>query len=305
MAREKAKIVKKKRPYDKERFKTDLFCYALLLVPIWHYVTFWVVVNINSFFLPFQDDITGAFTLKYFDVIFQAFQAGGELLLAFKNTMIFFVSGLFTSYVLSLSFAYFLYKKILFHRFFTVAFMIPSMISSVVLISVFKSIIGIDGPLAVVYNALTHKELPPLLYQESTAIWTIVVYCIWCGFGMNLILFSGAMAKIPPEINEAAELDGIGYFGELTKIVIPLIAPTIMIMLLFSAMGFLSADGPILLFTEGMYGTKTIGYWFYENIIVSPNYGLSSAFGLLMSLASAPLVIICQILRHKVPVIDY
>ena len=133
----------------------------------------------------------------------------------------------------------------------------------------------------------------------------MVVYSIWTGFGMNLILFSGAMVKIPPEINEAASLDGVGYFGELFKIVIPLIAPTIMIMLLFSAMGFLGSDGPILLFTEGMYGTQTIGFWFYKNVIVNPNYGLSSAFGLLMSLVSAPIVIICQILRSKVPVIEF
>ena len=299
------KAAKRRRRYNMQRFKTDLFCYALLLVPIWHYVTFWLIVNIDSFVLPFKDDVTGVFTLKYFETILQAFNAGGELLMAFKNTMIFFVTSLFIGYVLALSFAYFLYKKILFHRFFTVAFMIPSMISSVVLISVFKSIIGIGGPLAVVYEKMTAESLPPLLYQESTAIWTIVAFSIWTGFGMSLILFSGAMAKIPPEINEAAELDGVGYFGELTKIVLPLIAPTIMIMLLFSAMGFLSADGPILLFTQGMYGTKTIGYWFYENIIVNPNYGLSSAFGLLMSLASAPLVIVCQILRRKVPVIDY
>lgn len=288
-----------------EKIKMNVFCYALLIVPIIHWAILWLGVNAQSLVLPFQDEDTGKFTLKYFDIIIESFKAGGTLTIALKNTLVYFMASLVTGYLLSLFCSYFLYKKIKGYRFFTVILMIPSIVSSVVLITIYKNFINAaNGPLKLFFDAFNWK-LPSLLYQEETATTTIVFYTMFMGLGGNLILFSGAMAKIPPEIVEAAQLEGIGFFRELFTIELPLIMQTVLVLLLFSVMNVLGASGPILVFTQGKYNTQTITYWFYENVIVAHNYNLASAFGLCLSLISVPLVIVCQWLRNKLEVVQY
>jgi methylenetetrahydrofolate dehydrogenase (NADP+)/methenyltetrahydrofolate cyclohydrolase len=69
----------------------------------------------------------------------------------------------------------------------------------VVLITIYKNFINsANGPLKLFFDMFNWK-LPSLLYQEETATATIVFYTMFMGLGGNLILFSGAMAKIPPE----------------------------------------------------------------------------------------------------------
>lgn len=283
------------------KVKEYAFFYGLLLIPILHWLTFWVYVNLNSFLLPFQDTITREFTWANFEFVFELFKTGGELVIAFKNTLIYYISGLIQSFVIALLFSYFLFKKILGYRIYAVVFMLPSIISSVIMISIYKNLLGANGPIAMLYEKLTGETMPFLLYSEKTATWTIVAYGVWIGFGMNLILYSGALAKIPPEVIESTQLDGVGFFREFISIELPMIWPTISITLLLGVNGIFMASGPILMFTEGMYETMTIDYWFYEKVIMENNYGVASAFGLLLTLAGAPLTIFVQWIRHKLP----
>ena len=283
------------------KVKEYAFFYSLLLIPISHWLTFWVYVNLNSFLLPFQDTITREFTWANFEFVFELFKTGGELEIAFKNTLIYYISGLIQSIVIALLFSYFLFKKILGYRIYAVVFMLPSIISGVIMISIYKNLLGANGPIPMLYEKLTGETMPFLLYSEKTATWTIVAYGVWIGFGMNLILYSGALAKIPPEVIESAQLDGVGFFREFISIEFPMIWPTISITLLLGVNGIFMASGPILMFTEGMYETMTIDYWFYEKVIMENNYGVASAFGLLLTLAGAPLTIFVQWIRHKLP----
>ena len=200
------------------KVKEYAFFYSLLLIPILHWLTFWVYVNLNSFLLPFQDTITREFTLANFEFVFELFKTGGELVIAFKNTLIYYISGLIQSFVIALLFSYFLFKKILGYRIYAVVFMLPSIISQVIMISIYKNLLGANGPIPMLYEKLMGETMPFLLYSEKTATWTIVAFGVWLGFGMNLILYSGALAKIPPEVIESAQLDGVGFFREFISI---------------------------------------------------------------------------------------
>ena len=66
------------------------------------------------------------------------------------------------------------------------------------------------------------------------------------------------MSRVPFEIIEAAKLDGCGPAREILSIIFPLIWPTYSTQFIFALTGILSATGPILLFTNGKYGTTTI-----------------------------------------------
>lgn len=289
----------------REAILKHIFVYSLLAVPIVHFLIFWAGINLETILLPFFDQETGAFTLDNFKVVFTAFKAGGDLNIAFRNTLLYWASGMVCSYVMSLSVSYFLYKKIFMHRVFTFLFMLPSMVSSVVFVAIFKNLISTTGPIAVIYEALTDKTFPALLYSNATATWTIVAYGLWTGLGSSIILFSGTMSKIPIDVIEAAQLDGAGFFKEFFLIVFPLIKPTVLTMLIFSVNGILASSGPILLFSGGMYETTTISYWFYEKVILEGNFGVSAAFGFLLSMISMPITLIVHRLANKVEIVEY
>ncbi len=299
--KEQARIQKRNNSIRKH-----LFCYGLLAIPIIHFLIFWVYVNAQSFFLAFRNpDTETGFTLDNFRYVISLFTAEKELLNALINTLKYYFVHLFTGFAVAPFFAYCLYKKIAGHKLFSILFMVPMMVSSIIMIAVFKNFIKQTGPLGIVYKFLTGDDLPQLLYRAKSATNTIIAYVIWTGFGVNLILFSGAMAKIDPEVIECTQLEGIGFLREFASIEFPLIWPTFSISLLLSVNGIFTASGPIIYFTEGMYDTSTITYWFYAKVIVGREFEIASAFGLLLTAAGVPLTLLVQWIRRKIPTEAY
>ena len=290
----------KKKRYDERQRKTDLFALALFALPLVHFIVFWVCINVNALVYPFQDDKTGAWTLDNFKYIFMVISStDSPILLALFNTVKYFFVDFFAGYVIGLTFAYFIHRKIKGYGFFTIVFMLPEIISSVVLVAIYKNILSITGPIAKYYEGLSGNFFPNLLYNPDSSTNVILVFTLITGFANNLVLFSGTMAKVPEELYESASLDGAGTWRVFFSITLPSIWSTVWILLLFSSMGVLSASGPILLFTQGMYNTTTLNYWFYERAILAGERGIPSALGLCMTLVNSPFVIVCIIVRLK------
>lgn len=287
----------------REKLKTNLFAYSLLVIPLLHFIVFYIYVNLSSFVLPFFDEQTGKFTLGNFAMFFNdlALGAKSEILQSLKNTLIYFVADLCMT-PLTFILSYFLYKKLLGYKFFRVIFTLPMIISSVVLVAIYKNLLSADGPVDAFIIWITgHPMKNYPLYTEGLATLFIVIFKIWTGFGMNMILFSGSMARIPESVIEYARIDGCGFAREMFQIVLPIIWPTVSIMMLLSIIGIFHADGPIILFSGGMYGTSTVGYWMYSNVVLSKHYNYAAAFGLILTVATVPIFIITRWLFKKMP----
>lgn len=188
----------------KINYKRGIFILAMIIVPLINFLLFYLYVNIDSILLAFRQEKGGElfFTWDNFKMMFQEFSGGinsdKSILLALKNTMVFFSTSLLVILPLTVFVAYFIYKKIPGYKFFRVVFFLPSIISSVVLTMLFANIVGVNGPVAsLMQKILGLERVPELLGQDEYALGTIVVYCIWTGFGTNLILLNGAMARIP------------------------------------------------------------------------------------------------------------
>ena len=118
----------------------------------------------------------------------------------------------------------------------------------------------------------------------------------------NIFLAKQFFTSIPTPLIESAKLDGIGYFGELTRIVLPLMWPTLSVIVLLAVVGIFTADGPILLMTQGQYETYTLGYWFYDKTIVNPNLNYGAAVGICFTLVSIPLTLFARWLVNRIDV---
>ena len=103
------------------------------------------------------------------------------------------------------------------------------------------------------------------------------------------------MAAIDESTAEAAKLDGAGYFGEFFYITIPQIFPTISTFLIVGISAIFVNEMNLYAFfgpdAEGF--VSTIGYMLFRDTLTGSisNYPYLSAFGLLLTLISLPLVI--------------
>lgn len=285
----------------------------MLAVPLTNLVIFYFAVNINSVLMAFQENLGGktVWSGYQFTRLFKELGMSDFIITeAIRNTLIFFLLGLLIINPLSLLLAYFLYKKIIGYRIFRFVFFLPSIISATVLTALYKQLIAPGGVVALVVEALG-GSVPLLGYlaTEGTALTAIVIYTLWTGFGVNIILFNGAMTRIPEEVMEYARLDGVGSGRELVQIIIPLIWPTLSTIITFAFVGIFTASGPILLFTKGQYGTYTISFWIYDlvqgvNKVINLEY--ASAVGLFFTLIGAPIVLIVRMLINKaVDAVEY
>ena len=272
------------------------------------FVIFYCAVNVNSIMLAFKEFIgyseTGKelyrFSWHNFEILFKQLRdPASDILPALKNTVIFFVSNTLVMLPLCYFVSYFLYKKIFGFRVFRVVFFIPSILSAVVLVTVFKEMIKTDGPLSKMLLIFGYK-MPSLLTNPLTAKWVIVAYTMWTGFGVNVILYQGAMSRIPDSVIEAGELDGVTGFGELFRIITPMMWPTLSTTIILSLTGIFTASGPILLFTEGKYDTYTISYWIYSQVTFSKSYEYPSATGLFFTAIGLPIVLTVRYFINKV-----
>lgn len=306
----KSKLADSKKGFTVQKY---IFLAVILAGPILNWVLFWLVVNVQSIALAFQDSATGEFTWWNFEYFWQQLTyEDGELGLAVINTLKYFLSNLIIIIPLSMVMAFFLYKKIAGYRAFSIIFYLPAIISSVAMVQVFTSILSPSGPIAGLMYSLTGNNPFPkdgLFSRPETATTMIVIYTIWTGFSANILLFIGAMSRIPIEIFEAAKLDGCKPGMEFTHLVFPLIWPTISTMLILSFTGLFSSSGPILLFgaKSAALETTTISYWIFKEVYELGVGGANavSATGLCFTVVAVPLILFVRWVAEKIPEVEY
>lgn len=282
------------------------FIIVMLAIPVAHFILFYFVVNFNSILMAFQLP-TGAWSMFTFSNAWRSFTTGGStILLALRNTAIFFTKNLLMM-PFELMIAYFFYRKLKGYRVFRIALYLLGIVSGVAMTAMFSNIVSVTGPIGVLMGKLGFDPVPELLGNSDYALWTILFYTVWTGWGGNMLLFGGALARIPIDVIESARMDGIGSFKELTHIIFPLVWPTYSTLLILSLTGIFGADGPILLFTKGDFGTTTLGYWMFDKIKYQgvSAYNEVSAMGLILTCIGVPVIMFVRWLIERIPAAEY
>ena len=295
----------------KSKLKRAIFIIAMIFVPIAHFLLFYVYVNASSILMAFQKSTLKGdkiLTLEWFNLIIEGLFVRKDMLLYLENTMYYFLTSLLIILPLTTFIAYFIYKKIFMYKFFRIIFFLPSIFSAVVLTTIFKQFLGLEGPVAAKFAQIFNLEIIPKFFNDPKyATGAILVYCIWTGFGTNLILMIGAMARIPEDILEAGQLDGVSWIKELTSIILPLIWPTFTTLIVLTFVGIFTASGPILLFTKGQYDTTTISYFIFSQVYFgngSKEY--AAAVGLFFTVFAVPIILgIKKIMERWQDAIEY
>lgn len=289
-------LAKLKSKLDSPKWRRRLFIIAFLAYPTLHFCVFYIAVNVGSLGLAFQKTLPGTnvtyFTFENFARVFREGFGGSDPLLkeGTINALIFFSFSFFVLQPLNIIVGYFFYKKIPGYKVFRFVFYLPAVIPTTVLATLFKYIISPEssGLLSTLF-AQFGWTLPNLLGSSEYAMKTLLAYCAWTGF-TGFLLSSNAMKRVPEEIIESAQLDGISAVKEVISILVPLIWPTIATSMLLSVTSIFTATGPILLFTQGNFGTYTVAYWLFERVYTGTNFEYAAAAGIFYTLLGFPLI---------------
>lgn len=150
---------------------------------------------------------------------FKTVAENGYFRLAVKNTAMFSLIGVTAVTTLALILSFGLVK--LSERFLWIksAFIMPYVLPTASIILIWQTVFDSDG-----YFALTHLET----WGGFFDVLPLYLLFIWKNVGIDIILLTAAMTKVPKEIYEAAAVDGARPKTVRLKITFPLISPTLL-----------------------------------------------------------------------------
>ena len=219
--------------------------------------------------------------LENFRRIFENPQLIGSL----KNTLFLAFGFLILTNVLGLALALALNRTLKTRFLLRVLFFMPVVLSPLAVSYVWKFIFDFNGPLNDVIGWIGME--PKLwLADASLALWAVLIVMAWQTTGMCMVIFLAGLATVPPEIEEAAALDGASTWQRFRHITVPSIRPSIAIAsTLMLVQGLRVFDQVMALTGGGPAGaTETLATQVYKQTFALSNFGFGAALALLLTL---------------------
>lgn len=186
-------------------------------------------------------------------------------------------------------------------RIFQTLVYIPNFLSWVIVAGILTDILAGDGILNMILQGLGMQPIG-FLNDPGVFPYTMVVSDIWKSFGFGTVVYLAALTSIDPQIYESAMLDGATRFQKIVRVTIPMIMPTIILMLILSLGGILDAgfDQIYNTYSPIVYQTgDIIDTYVYRLGFVNAQYSVGAAVGLFKSVISSLLVGLSYILADK------
>lgn len=149
-----------------------------------------------------------------------------------------------------------------------------------------------------ILNAALHLfGLPKVQWLNSprAIMPAIIIYSVWQHTGYNTVIFLAGLANLPPELDEAARVDGARSWTRFWRITWPLLSPTTYFLLIVNMIGSFRVVQPILIFAGGVSGAtsggggpdkaaETIGYYLYVQAFSFFHAGYAAAISVVLFL---------------------
>jgi alpha-glucoside transport system permease protein len=119
----------------------------------------------------------------------------------------------------------------------------------------------------------------------------LIVIMIWVQAGFAMTILSASIRAIPDDVVEAARLDGVSGFRMFRYITVPMIRPSLIVVLITISIITLKVFDIVRTATGGRFGTSVLAYEFYVQSFRSFNFGLGAALAVLLFALVTPIVI--------------
>lgn len=177
-------------------------------------------------------------------------------------------------------------RHLLGRRLFTVVLSLPFAYSAASASVVFA---GLFAPSVGVLNILLGTiglPGPHWLQGQVAAVWAIAIATAWYEFGFAFLVLTAAVRDLPPEIVEAAQIDGAGPLSLAGRILIPVMRPSIIFLTVTQTISGLQSFAQIQVLTRGgpSGATTTLVYRLYRLAFGNgtPDFGRASVTAIML-----------------------
>ena len=288
--------------------KEHIEYWIILAFPMIQLILFYFVVNFNSVLLAFKEydgNVMNWVGFKNFGRIFGELSTLPVMGYAVGNSFFILAINLVVGISTGLFFSYYIYKARFASGFFKVIFYMPSIISSVVLVFIFRYMA--DQFVPMLLNRIFGTQMGGFLSatNESMIFPTIIFYSLWMSFGTPIMLYVGAMKDIDESVIEAGQVDGVTPFREFIYIVFPQVFPTFIIFVTTTIAALFVNQLNLFTFYHVAADIKhqTIGYYLYVKVLKSTGYAdypYCAAFGLLNTFVTGVILFAVRKLLNRI-----
>ena len=190
-------------------------------------------------------------------------------------------------------------------KFYQSALLLPYLLSWVVISYMVFAFLNSDSGF-INNTVLKVLGMAPASWYTKSNIWPFILILVflWQTVGHTSIIYMASIAGIDKGIYEAAKIDGAGKIKQIFYITLPLLRPTITIMVLMAIGKIFFSDFGLFyqvpMNSGALYGvTQTIDTFVYRGLMELNDVGMSSAAGLFQSCVGFVLVITANALVRK------
>ena len=205
---------------------------------------------------------------------------------ALRNSLLLAALSVGLQLPLALALALALGKKIRGERAFLSVYFMPVLISTVVIGQLWLKIYNPSyGILNIFLRSVGLESWTRIwLGTKETALGAVLVPTLWQYVGYHMLLLYAGVKSVPPELREAAMLDGASD-GQVNRfIVLPYIRPIIRISVIFAVTGSLKSFDLIYVLTNGgpLHATEVPSTLMINMLVLRNRYGMCSTIAVML-----------------------
>lgn len=138
-------------------------------------------------------------------------------------------------------------------------------------------------------NAILHHVGFSQNWLYTTPMLAVILANVWRGTAFSMLVYQAALNDVPPELHEAAAVDGASTWQRLRRVTLPLIRRSIVTNLMLITLQTLAAFGLIYVMTKGGPGTKssTTPIYMYQESFQFYKLGYGTAMALVLLVIGA------------------
>ena len=257
---------------------------------------FFVAPFVMVFYYAFTSSaVNGEFTgIDNFKALFQ----NNAFTLAAANTVILLVIAVPAAVLLSLFLAILLERELPGKSFLRSAFLSPLMVPVASVVLIWQVLFHQNG---VINTFLAGFGITAVDWFHSPwSRFVVLLLYLWKNLGYNMILFTAAIASVPKEQLEIAELEGAGPFRKFFSVKIHYISSTVLFVTILSLISAMKIFREVYLLTGSYpYETLYLLQHFMNNTFRSMDYQKLSTAAILLALATSVVITVLFVVERR------
>jgi alpha-glucoside transport system permease protein len=119
----------------------------------------------------------------------------------------------------------------------------------------------------------------------------VIVAAVWMSAGFCMVILAAGLKGIPVELLDSARVDGASEWQSFRLVTLPLLAPTITVVVTTMAITALKSFDLVYVMTSGNFETDVIATRMFKELFSSKDVGYAAAIAVLLMLAILPVMV--------------